>query len=78
IDTDGDRIWWHNPDDVAAPLRRAADEATALLVAARAVAPRPGLRASDRAALVRATAKLETAAGEGGGASARRAGHNNC
>lgn len=19
IDTDGDRIWWHNPDDVAAP-----------------------------------------------------------
>ncbi|MFD7893119.1 hypothetical protein ACFV3O_32835, partial [Streptomyces albidoflavus] len=22
IDTDGDRIWWHNPDDVAAPPPR--------------------------------------------------------
>ncbi|WP_030782926.1 helix-turn-helix transcriptional regulator [Streptomyces sp. NRRL S-920] len=71
IDTDGDRIWWHNPDDVAAPLRLAADEATALLVAARAVATLPGLRESDRLALLRATAKLETAAGEAAGASAR-------
>ncbi|MFI6090227.1 helix-turn-helix transcriptional regulator [Streptomyces sp. NPDC051218] len=71
IDTDGDRIWWHNPDDVAAPLRLAADEATALLVAARAVSTLPGLRESDRQALVRATAKLETAAGENAGASAR-------
>ncbi|MFC7974180.1 helix-turn-helix transcriptional regulator [Streptomyces cinereoruber] len=71
IDTDGDRIWWHNPDDVAAPLRLAADEATALLVAARAVATLPGLRESDRAALLRATAKLEAAAGEAAGASAR-------
>ncbi|MFI9627850.1 helix-turn-helix transcriptional regulator [Streptomyces sp. NPDC052042] len=71
IDTDGERIWWHNPDDVAAPLRLAADEATALLVAARAVATLPGLRESDRQALVRATAKLETAAGEVGAASSR-------
>ncbi|MFF3494154.1 helix-turn-helix transcriptional regulator [Streptomyces sp. NPDC002795] len=71
IDTDGDRIWWHNPDDVAEPLRIAADEATALLVAARAVATLPGLRESDRLALLRATAKLETAAGEVAGASAR-------
>ncbi|GAA1884693.1 WYL domain-containing protein [Streptomyces durmitorensis] len=71
IDTDGDRIWWHNPDDVAAPMRLAADEATALLVAARAVSTLPGLRESDRQALVRATAKLETAAGENAGASAR-------
>ncbi|MFF1393963.1 helix-turn-helix transcriptional regulator [Streptomyces sp. NPDC058287] len=71
IDTDGDRIWWHNPDDVAAPLRLAADEATALLVAARAVSTLPGLRESDRLALLRATAKLETAAGEAAGASAR-------
>ncbi|WP_069814190.1 helix-turn-helix transcriptional regulator [Streptomyces sp. TP-A0874] len=71
IDTDGDRIWWHNPDDVAAPLRLAADEATALLVAARAVATLPGLRESDRQALLRATAKLEAAAGETAGASAR-------
>ncbi|AJF64303.1 helix-turn-helix transcriptional regulator [Streptomyces vietnamensis] len=71
IDTDGDRIWWHNPDDVAAPLRLAADEATALLVAARAVATLPGLRESDRDALLRATAKLEAAAGEAAGASAR-------
>ncbi|GAA2980431.1 helix-turn-helix transcriptional regulator [Streptomyces fulvorobeus] len=71
IDTDGDRIWWHNPDDVAEPLRLASDEATALLVAARAVATLPGLRESDRLALVRATAKLETAAGEVGAASSR-------
>ncbi|MEU5158089.1 WYL domain-containing protein [Streptomyces sp. NPDC020875] len=71
IDTDGDRIWWHNPDDVAEPLRLAADEATALLVAARAVAMLPGLRESDRDALLRATAKLETAAGEAAGASSR-------
>lgn len=42
IDTDGERIWWHNVDDVAQPLRLAADEATALLVAARAVAACPG------------------------------------
>ncbi|MFE5485069.1 helix-turn-helix transcriptional regulator [Streptomyces sp. NPDC056527] len=71
IDTDGDRIWWHNPDDVAEPLRLAADEATALLVAARAVSTLPGLRESDREALLRATAKLETAAGEAAGASSR-------
>ncbi|MEU3401510.1 helix-turn-helix transcriptional regulator [Streptomyces filamentosus] len=71
IDTDGDRIWWHNPDDVAEPLRLAADEATALLVAARAVATLPGLREGDRDALVRATAKLEAAAGEVAGASSR-------
>ncbi|WP_149180525.1 WYL domain-containing protein [Streptomyces sp. TRM49041] len=71
IDTDGEQIWWHNPDDVAAPLRIAADEATALLVAARAVATLPGLRESDREALLRATAKLEAAAGEAAGASAR-------
>ncbi|TXS03445.1 WYL domain-containing protein [Streptomyces sp. col6] len=71
IDTDGDRIWWHNADDVAEPLRLAADEATALLVAARAVATLPGLRESDRQALLRATAKLEAAAGEVGAASSR-------
>ncbi|MFF4480147.1 helix-turn-helix transcriptional regulator [Streptomyces sp. NPDC021218] len=71
IDTDGDRIWWHNPDDVAEPLRLAADEATALLVAARAVATLPGLREGDREALLRATAKLEAAAGEVAGASSR-------
>jgi proteasome accessory factor C len=71
IDTDGDRIWWHNVDDVAQPLRLAADEATALLVAARAVATLPGLRNSDRQALLRACAKLEAAAGEAAGASAR-------
>ncbi|EST39699.1 transcriptional regulator [Streptomycetaceae bacterium MP113-05] len=71
IDTDGERIWWRNADDVAEPLRIAADEATALLVAARAVATLPGLRTSDREALLRATAKLEAAAGESAGASAR-------
>ncbi|MCX5379297.1 YafY family protein [Streptomyces sp. NBC_00091] len=75
IDTDGDRIWWHNADasgeSTAEPLRLAADEATALLVAARAVATLPGLRESDRDALLRATAKLEAAAGEVAGASSR-------
>ncbi|WP_431045262.1 helix-turn-helix transcriptional regulator [Streptomyces sp. P1-3] len=75
IDTDGDRIWWHNPDATGSsagePLRLAADEATALLVAARAVATLPGLRDSDRQALLRATAKLEAAAGEAAGASSR-------
>ncbi|MET9514062.1 WYL domain-containing protein [Streptomyces sp. NPDC002994] len=71
IDTDGDRIWWHNADDVAEPLRLAADEATALLVAARAVSTLPGLREGDRQALLRATAKLEAAAGEAAGASSR-------
>jgi proteasome accessory factor C len=71
IDTDGERIWWHNVDDVAQPLRLAADEATALLVAARAVATLPGLRDSDRQALLRACVKLEAAAGEAAGASAR-------
>jgi proteasome accessory factor C len=71
IDTDGEHIWWRNADDVAEPLRLANDEATALLVAARAVATLPGLREGDRDALLRATAKLEAAAGESAGASAR-------
>ncbi len=75
IDTDGERIWWHNPAalgaDAAEPLRLAADEATALLVAARAVATLPGLREGDRQALLRATAKVEAAAGEAAGASSR-------
>ncbi|MCZ2527211.1 helix-turn-helix transcriptional regulator [Streptomyces sp. NPDC059506] len=71
IDTDGERIWWHNVDDVAQPLRLAADEATALLVAARAVSALPGLREGDREALLRATSKLETAAGESADASSR-------
>ncbi|MDX6328252.1 MAG: proteasome accessory factor [Streptomycetaceae bacterium] len=67
IDTDGERIWWHNEGATAVaaqPLRLAADEAAALLVAARAVADLPGLRDSDRQALLRATAKIESAAGE--------------
>jgi proteasome accessory factor C len=71
IDTDGDRIWWHNADDVAQPLRLAADEATSLLVAARAVAGLPGLRERDRAALTRAVAKIESAAGEAAESSSR-------
>jgi proteasome accessory factor C len=75
IDTDGEQIWWRNADalgsDTAQPLRLASDEATALLVAARAVATLPGLRESDRDALQRATAKLEAAAGENAGASSR-------
>lgn len=58
-------------ESTAEPLRLAADEATALLVAARAVATLPGLREGDRQALLRATAKLEAAAGEVAGASSR-------
>lgn len=76
IDTDGEHIWWHNSEAVNSggePLRIAADEATALLVAARAVATLPGLREGDRQALLRATAKLETAAGDSAAASARLA-----
>jgi len=67
IETDGEHIWWHNEaaaGQAAQPLRLAADEATALLVAARAVANLPGLRAGDRQALLRASAKVEAAAGE--------------
>ncbi|MCZ7413399.1 MULTISPECIES: helix-turn-helix transcriptional regulator [unclassified Streptomyces] len=74
IDTDGEHIWWHNAEAVDSggkPLRLAADEATALLVAARAVATLPGLREGDRQALLRATAKLEEAAGENARASSR-------
>ncbi|MET7641943.1 WYL domain-containing protein [Streptomyces sp. NPDC005438] len=71
IDTDGEHIWWRNADDVAEPLRIATDEAIALLVAARAVATLPGLREGAREALLRATTKLETAAGEVAGASSR-------
>ena len=75
IESDGEHIWWRNADalgaDTAQPLRLAADEATALLVAARAVANLPGLRESDREALRRATTKLEAAAGENAGASSR-------
>jgi len=71
IDTDGERIWWHNPDDVAQPLRLASDEAISLLVAARAVAGLPGLRERDRTALTRAVAKLEAAAGDAAEGSAR-------
>ncbi|MBA0050701.1 WYL domain-containing protein [Streptomyces sp. AJS327] len=75
IDTDGEHIWWRNAEalgsDTATPLRLAADEATALLVAARAVATLPGLREGDREALQRAVAKLEAAAGESAGASSR-------
>ncbi|SOD61472.1 proteasome accessory factor C [Streptomyces zhaozhouensis] len=75
IDTDGEHIWWYNAEATGSttgqPLRLAADEATALLVAARAVATMPGLRAGDRDALLRLTAKLEAAAGESARASSR-------
>ncbi|UED83132.1 helix-turn-helix transcriptional regulator [Streptomyces profundus] len=75
IDTDGEHIWWHNAEATGTttgqPLRLAADEATALLVAARAVATMPGLRDGDRDALLRLTAKLEAAAGESARASSR-------
>ncbi|MFE2102476.1 helix-turn-helix transcriptional regulator, partial [Streptomyces sp. NPDC059468] len=73
--THGARICWHTAaadgEEPAGPLRHAGYEATALLVAARAVSTLPGLREGDRQALLRATAKVETAAGEAAGASSR-------
>jgi proteasome accessory factor C len=57
---DGDHVTLLDAQTLDRPLRLTADEATALLVAARALADVPGL--SERDALDRALAKLEAAA----------------
>ncbi|HMA46771.1 MAG TPA: WYL domain-containing protein [Frankiaceae bacterium] len=56
---EGDRITVLDPQTLGRPLRLSADEALALMVAARALADVPGL--SERDALDRALAKLERA-----------------
>jgi proteasome accessory factor C len=58
---DGDRVSLSNADTIGAPLRLTADEALALVAALRALAGVPGL--VDTAAVDRALAKLEAAAG---------------
>jgi proteasome accessory factor C len=58
---DGDRVSLSNAETIGAPLRLTADEALALVAALRALAGVPGL--VDTAAVDRALAKLEAAAG---------------
>lgn len=61
IDFEGDTITVLDPQGVDRPLRLTADEALALVVALRTLAETPGL--ADRDAVLRATAKVEEAAG---------------
>ncbi|KWX01284.1 proteasome protein [Carbonactinospora thermoautotrophica] len=67
VDIEGGHIHVSNAETISRPLRLGADEATALLVALRALAEVPGLR--DRDALHRTIAKLERAAGDAAEAS---------
>ena len=60
----GDRVTLLDPQTLDCPLRLTADEALALVVAARTLADVPGL--AEREALDRALVKLETAFGAGG------------
>jgi proteasome accessory factor C len=64
---EGGEIVVSQAESMARPLRLAADEASALLVALRMLAEVPG----DRGALTRLTAKLEAAAGAAAAASAQ-------
>ena len=80
IDTDGERIWWRNPDALGSDTARAA--AARRRRGDRAAGGRPRRRhpARDCAratgeALLRATAKLEAAAGESGGRQLPAVGH---
>jgi predicted DNA-binding transcriptional regulator YafY len=58
---EGGRVFVDNADTIARPLRLGVDEALALVVGLRTLAEVPGL--GERAAVDRALAKLETAAG---------------
>ncbi len=60
----GDRVTLLDPQTLDRPLRLTADEAMALVVAARTLADVPGL--AEREALDRALGKLESAFGAGG------------
>ncbi|MCK9898115.1 YafY family protein [Frankia sp. AgB32] len=62
----GDQITVADPQTLDRPLRLSVDEATALVVAARALADVPGLASRDE--LDRALEKLEKAVGAGGSA----------
>jgi proteasome accessory factor C len=64
VEFDGDTITMHDPQGVKRPLRLTADEATALVVALRALAETPGL--VDVEPVLRALAKVETAVGTAG------------
>jgi proteasome accessory factor C len=66
---EGGEIVVSQAESIARPLRLAVDEASALLVALRMLAEVPGQQ--DRSALSRLIAKLETAAGAAGAASAQ-------
>jgi proteasome accessory factor C len=69
---EGGEIVVSQAESMGRPLRLAVDEASALLVALRMLAEVPGLDdRSDRSALFRLIAKLETAAGEAASASAQ-------
>jgi proteasome accessory factor C len=61
LEFEGDTITLFEPAGVTRPLRLAADEALALLVALRTLSDTPGL--ADRDAVDRALAKIEEAAG---------------
>jgi proteasome accessory factor C len=69
VDFYGDTITMHDPQGVKRPLRLTADEATALVVALRALAETPGL--ADAEPVLRALAKVESAAGTSGAPAAR-------
>jgi proteasome accessory factor C len=64
LEFEGDTITLFEPAGVTRPLRLAADEALALLVALRTLSETPGL--ADRDAVDRALAKIEEAAGAAG------------
>lgn len=69
VDIEGGQVHVANADAIARPLRLGGDEATALLVALRALAEAPGPH--DREVISRTAAKLERAAGAAAGASQR-------
>jgi proteasome accessory factor C len=64
VEFDGDTITMHDPQGVRRPLRLTADEATALVVALRALADTPGLVEVEP--VLRALAKIEAVAGAAG------------
>ncbi|MDO5503197.1 MAG: WYL domain-containing protein [Actinomycetia bacterium] len=62
VESDGGRIYIHNADTIAQPLRLRWDEALSLIVGLRALADVPGLH--DGEAIGRTLRKLEEAAGD--------------
>ncbi len=68
---EGGRVFVDNADSIARPLRLGVDEALALVVGLRTLAEVPGL--GERAAVDRALAKLEAAAGAAAAGAGQRA-----